>query len=91
MIDALLDIIDALPVDDPAQMHARQWASRVRELQRRQEALLEKECALIAADDLDGFDAAADEFDKVSAELDELCRRQQEVLSRMRPSTDTMQ
>lgn len=92
MIDrALLDVIDALPADDPAQAHAKEWAQRVRELRKRQDELLKRSLALIAADDLDGFDASADEYDRVSAELDDVNRRHMDVLSRMRPSTESMQ
>jgi hypothetical protein len=88
MIDqALLDFIDThTDACDPAQVHVRDWAARVRELRKRQSELLEKQREL-----LDAADAAAAEFDSVSAELASLCHRQQEVLSRVCPSTETKQ
>jgi hypothetical protein len=87
MIDiALLDAIDALPADDAAQAHAKQWAQRVRELRKRQDELLKRQVEL-----LDAADAAAAEFNDVSVELLRLCHSQMDMIARLRPSTGTMQ
>jgi hypothetical protein len=87
----VLDLIEALSVDDPAQAHAREWAARVRGLQRRQGELRERALALFDAGDDAGCNAAVDEHDSVSAELAQLCHRMGEMLSRLRPSTETRQ
>ena len=93
-MNALLDFIEALPVDDPAQLHAREWAQRVHELQKRQVELGDKIVALVAADDpsqLDSFVSAVAEHSKVSAELANECLRQMEFVSRLHQPPDTMQ
>jgi alkylhydroperoxidase family enzyme len=87
----ILDIIDALPVEDAAQAHAREWAQRVRELQARQVELRERALALFDAGDEAGCNETVAEHSRVSAELMSLCHRQMDVMSRMRPSTETKQ
>lgn len=87
----LLDIIDALPVDDAAQAHAREWARQVRALMTRQDELIAKADALLAADQLDEFDKVLDEHERVSAELAKVCHRQMEFMSRLRIPVETMQ
>jgi hypothetical protein len=87
----LLDFIASLPVDNPAQAYAKEWAQRVGELQRRQEELRETALALFDAGDDDAVAETVAEHTKVSAELAQLCHRQMEVMSRLRPSTETMQ
>jgi hypothetical protein len=91
-VNALLDFIEAnTDPSNPAQVHAREWSQRVRELQKRQAELLAKELVLVMADDLDGFDAAAVEYDAVTAELSQVCHRLGEFVSRLRTSTNTKQ
>jgi hypothetical protein len=88
----LLDFIEAnTDPNDPAQVHARAWAQRVRELQARGDELLMKAKAQFDADDFDAMDKTLEEHDAVLAEVVSLCHRQVEVTSRMRTSTETMQ
>jgi hypothetical protein len=94
-VNALLDFIEAnTDPSDPAQVHAREWAQRMRELHERLNELIEKIVALIAADDpdqLDAFVSAVAERNKVSAELAQLCHRMEGVSVLVHPSTETMQ
>jgi hypothetical protein len=90
----LLDFIESLPADDPAQMHAKEWAQRARELMRRMAELGDQIVALVAADDpgeLDAFVSAVAERRKVTDELSQLNRMHGEFLSRLRPAPETRQ
>jgi hypothetical protein len=92
MIDkAFLDVIDSLPCEDAAQAHAREWASRVRELRVRMIALADKASLLLDAGDIEGAEPVVAQHAKLGAELASLCHRQREMMSRMRPAPETMQ
>jgi phage shock protein A len=92
MIDqALLDVLDTLPADDAAQAHAKQWAQRVRELRERQTELRERALAAFDTGDEQGCLGAVAEHDAVSRELSSLSHTMGDFVSRLRPSTETMQ
>jgi hypothetical protein len=92
MIDqALLDVIETLPADDPAQAHAKQWAQSVRELRERQTELRERALDAFDANDKAGLTAALADHDAVSRELAQVSHTMGDFLSRLRPSTETRQ
>jgi len=84
---ALLNAVEELANhNDPVHTEARDWIKRCRELISRQEELYQKQREL-----LDAADAAAAEYNKVTAELLAKIGRQQSVLASLRTSTETLQ
>lgn len=87
----LLDFIETLPVDDPAQAQAKEWARRVRELTARGDALLLEAKGLFNADKLEEMDQVLEAHDKVLAELAEICHRQGDFMRRLHTAPGRMQ